>query len=33
MFFADEILEAEGGFVVNVSKVFMKPAVYPKLWK
>ncbi|MBR6024958.1 MAG: RNA-guided pseudouridylation complex pseudouridine synthase subunit Cbf5 [Methanobrevibacter sp.] len=33
LFFADEILAAEGGFVVNVSKVFMKPDVYPKLWK
>ena len=33
MFFADEILAAEGGFVVNVSKVFMKPDVYPRLWK
>ncbi len=33
LFFADEILSAEGGFVVNVSKVFMKPGVYPKLWK
>ncbi|WP_296860768.1 RNA-guided pseudouridylation complex pseudouridine synthase subunit Cbf5 [uncultured Methanobrevibacter sp.] len=33
LFFADEILEAEGGFVVNTSKVFMKPDVYPRLWK
>ena len=33
LFFADEILAAESGFVVNVSKVFMKPDVYPKLWK
>ena len=33
LFFADEILDAEGGFVVNVSKVFMKPGVYPRLWK
>ena len=33
LFFADEILAAEGGFVVNVSKVFMKPDIYPRLWK
>ncbi len=33
LFFADEILDAEGGFVVNTSKVFMKPGVYPRLWK
>ena len=33
LLFADEILEAEGGFVVNTSKVFMKPDVYPRLWK
>ena len=33
LFSSDEILAAEGGFVVNVSKVFMKPGVYPKLWK
>jgi len=33
LFSCDEILEAENGFVVNVSKVFMKPGVYPKLWK
>ena len=33
LFFADEILEAEGGFVVNTSKVFMKPDIYPRLWK
>ena len=33
LFFADEILEAEGGFVVNTSKVFMKLEVYPRLWK
>ncbi|WP_407432503.1 RNA-guided pseudouridylation complex pseudouridine synthase subunit Cbf5 [Methanobrevibacter sp.] len=33
LFFADEILAAEGGFVVNTSKVFMKPDVYPRLWK
>jgi H/ACA ribonucleoprotein complex subunit 4 len=33
IFFADEILAAESGFVVNVSKVFMKPDIYPRLWK
>jgi len=33
LFFTDEILEAEGGFVVNTSKVFMKPDIYPRLWK
>ena len=33
LYFTDEILEAEGGFVVNTSKVFMKPGVYPRLWK
>ena len=33
IFFADEILAADGGFVVNVSKVFMKPDIYPRLWK
>ncbi|MBR0271829.1 MAG: RNA-guided pseudouridylation complex pseudouridine synthase subunit Cbf5 [Methanobrevibacter sp.] len=33
LFFADEILEAEGGFVVNTSKVLMKPDIYPRLWK
>lgn len=33
LFGADEILESDGGFVVNTSKVFMKPDVYPKLWK
>ena len=33
LYFTDEILEAEDGFVVNTSKVFMKPGVYPRLWK
>ena len=33
LFSCDEILEAEGGFVVNTSKVFMKPDIYPRLWK
>lgn len=33
LFFTDEILAAEGGFMVNVSKVFMKPDIYPRLWK
>lgn len=29
---SDEIFSAESGFVVNTSKVFMKPDVYPRLW-
>lgn len=29
---SDEIFSAESGFVVNTSKVFMKPGVYPRLW-
>ena len=33
LFSSDEILEADGGFVVNTSKVLMKPGVYPRLWK
>ena len=33
LFSSDEILESEGGFVVNTSKVFMKPDIYPRLWK
>jgi H/ACA ribonucleoprotein complex subunit 4 len=33
LFSSDEILAAEGGFVANVSKVFMKPDIYPRLWK
>ena len=33
LFSSDEILESDGGFVVNTSKVLMKPDVYPKLWK
>ena len=30
---SDEILEADSGFAVNVSKVFMKPDTYPRFWK
>ena len=30
---SNEILEADSGFAVNVSKVFMKPNTYPRLWK
>jgi H/ACA ribonucleoprotein complex subunit 4 len=30
---SNEILEADSGFAVNVSKVFMKPDTYPRLWK
>ena len=33
LFDSDGILEAEGGFVVNTSKVLMKPDTYPRLWK
>ncbi len=33
LFNTNEILAAESGFVVKTSKVFMKPGVYPKLWK
>lgn len=33
LYFSDEILAAEKGFVVNTSKVFMKPDIYPRLWK
>ena len=29
----DEILEADSGFAVNVSKVFMQPDTYPRFWK
>ena len=29
---SDEILEADDGFAVNVSKVFMKPDTYPRFW-
>ena len=29
----NEILEADSGFAVNVSKVFMKPDTYPRFWK
>ena len=30
---SNEILEADAGFAVNVSKVFMKPDTYPRFWK
>jgi len=30
---SNEILEADNGFAVNVSKVFMKPDIYPRFWK
>ena len=30
---SSEILEADSGFAVNVSKVFMKPDTYPRFWK
>lgn len=30
---SQEILEADSGFAVNVSKVFMKPDTYPRFWK
>ena len=33
LFSTDEILSADSGFVVKTSKVFMKPGVYPRLWK
>ncbi len=33
LFTSDEILNADGGFVVNVTKVFMKPDIYPRFWK
>ena len=33
LFSTDEILSADSGFVVKTSKVFMKPDVYPRLWK
>ena len=33
LFDSEGILEAEGGFVVTTSKVFMKPDTYPRLWK
>ncbi|MEE0941767.1 MAG: RNA-guided pseudouridylation complex pseudouridine synthase subunit Cbf5, partial [Methanobrevibacter sp.] len=29
---SNEILEADSGFAVNVSKVFMKPDTYPRFW-
>ena len=33
LFNTDEILSANSGFVVKTSKVFMKPNIYPRLWK
>lgn len=33
LFSTDEILSADSGFVVKTSKVFMKPGIYPRLWK
>ena len=30
---SDQILNADSGFVVDVSKVLMKPGVYPSFWK
>jgi H/ACA ribonucleoprotein complex subunit 4 len=30
---SNEILDADSGFAVNVSKVFMKPDTYPRFWK
>ncbi|MDO5848761.1 MAG: RNA-guided pseudouridylation complex pseudouridine synthase subunit Cbf5 [Methanobrevibacter sp.] len=33
LFTTDEILSADSGFVVKTSKVFMKPGIYPRLWK
>ena len=30
---SNEILEADSGFAVNTSKVFMKPDTYPRFWK
>ena len=33
LFSSDEILNLESGFAVNVSKVFMKTDIYPKMWK
>lgn len=33
LFTTDEIMSANSGFVVKTSKVFMKPGVYPRLWK
>ncbi len=32
LYSSNDILDAENGFVVNVSKVFMKPGVYPRFW-
>lgn len=29
---ANEILEADSGFAVNTSKVFMQPKIYPRFW-
>ncbi len=33
LYSSKDILEAENGFVVDVSKVFMKPGTYPRFWK
>ena len=30
---SNEILDADSGFAVNTSKVFMKPDTYPRFWK
>ena len=30
---SNEILESQSGFVVETSSVYMKPGVYPRLWK
>lgn len=30
---AEGILNSDSGFVVNTSKVFMKPGIYPKMWR
>lgn len=30
---SNEILEADNGFAVKTSKVFMKPDTYPRFWK
>lgn len=30
---SDQILNADSGFVVDVSKVLMKPGIYPSFWK
>lgn len=33
LYSSNDILEAESGFVLDVSKVFMKPGTYPRFWK